>query len=609
MAWARSWSLRPEGEALMDEVVTWTALPVPEMILEQARRTPDALALTSDAHQLTYGELAERSARLAAGLLAHGVAPGHLVAVALPRSAELIAVLLAVWRCGAAYVPIDVRYPAERRRLILADSGATALVTDELAGEDTDLKCLDPTILQQAAVTRTGKLPEASPDSLAYVIYTSGSTGRPKGVLVDHENLRNFVVADPRLDIRSGQVVGALAPVSFDASVFELWSTLAHGATVAMFTAETVSIDALGAFLRRMKPDWVFLASGLLHLLIEHDLKALAHVDTLITGGDVLSPVQVARAAAVVRSQLMAAYGPTETTVFASLHIVDAAQLDERVPIGSPAPGTVLRVLDENLAEVTAGEVGALFISGPGVSRGYLNRPDLTEGRFVVDPFSDVPGTRMYASGDRAREATPGVFEFHGRVDRQVKIRGFRVELEEIEALALAHSAVTAAAAEVFDDGAAFKRVALFVSLEAGSRLGAPDLRLWLADRLPPFMLPSAISLLPELPLNANGKVDRGALPYPWRQRSDVGVTEPYAPPQNAVEQAMATAWADVLGLDRVGRNDNFFEVGGDSLRSVALVARLAQEGIAVQGEHLLDHQTIAELAVAARPGVDADAR
>jgi acyl-coenzyme A synthetase/AMP-(fatty) acid ligase/acyl carrier protein len=356
-------------------------------------------------------------------------------------------------------------------------------------------------------------------------------------------------------------------------------------------------MDGLGQFLRGVRPDWLFLTSGLFHLLAEHDLGALASVGTLITGGDVLSPALMNRAAQAVQRQVMAAYGPTETTVFASLYPLQGEIASERVPIGSAVAGAVLRVLDDDLKELPVGEVGHLFVSGRGVARGYCGNPALTDERFVADPHASDPATRMYNTGDRARELPGKIFEFHGRLDRQVKIRGFRIELGEIEATAQTHPGVLQASAEVFEDGPVLKRIGLFVSVPSGAELHGVDLRLWLAERLPPFMMPGAVVILDAFPLDPNGKILRSALPYPWQRREDLGLAEPYVAPMNLLEQAIEAAWVETLELDQIGRNDNFFEIGGDSLRSVALVARLAQEGIAILGETLLDYQTIAELA------------
>jgi amino acid adenylation domain-containing protein len=568
-----------------------------DLILSQARLLPDAAAVSREQEHITYGQLAARSEQLASALAARGVGTEDRVAVDLPSSPLLVSVLLAIWRVGAAYVPLDRRYPAERRRMILADSAAVLLVTDE-GGDDLGVAGVTVDELE-AMPPRLTPLAGPSPADLAYVIYTSGSTGQPKGVMVEHGNLMDFATADDRLDIRLGETVAHLAPVSFDASVFELWATLASGALVQMFPGDEVSIGALGDFLRATEPDWLFLTTGLFHLLVDHDLNALARVGTLITGGDVLSPEQVNLAARAVRRQMFAAYGPTETTVFASLHAIRQTVTSGRVPLGRPPMGTVFTVLDDDRRVLPPGEVGTLHISGPRVARGYLGNTDLTGQRFVPDPLSARGSARMYDTGDRVCELSDGVFEFHGRVDRQVKIRGFRVELGEIEAVTLTHQDVADAVAMVFDSDASFKRVALFTRGVPGTASSAGELRNWLTERLPRYMMPSAIVPLDAFPLSPNGKVDRDAFPYPWARRDDLGLAAPYSAPCNPVERAMVAAWEDTLNLDRVGRDDNFFELGGDSLRSVALVARLSDEGITIRGDELLDYQTVAELAAA----------
>lgn len=575
---------------------------VPEAVLAWAERTPDAAAFSGPERTWTYQELAVKAGEAGRLLAALGVGREDLVAVELPRSPELVAVLLGVWLSGAAYVPIDPLYPAERRRMILEDSGARVLVTDESGGaahEGVRTLAVDE-LWSPAAGTEPPELTvDASQerDRLAYVIYTSGSTGRPKGVMVEHASLADFVTADPRLAIEPGQRVAHLAPTAFDASVFEIWAALAHGAEICAFPEGGVSVEGLGGFLRTVEPDWLFLTSGLFSLLAEFDLDALSHVGTLITGGDVLSPKRVDMAATTVRRTVMAAYGPTETTVFASLHPVVAPVGADRVPIGTPPKGTDFYVLDDAMARVGAGTVGMLYVSGPGVARGYLGRPDLTEECFLPDPFSDVPGTRMYRTGDLACETPEGVFQFHGRADRQVKIRGFRVELGEIESVAEENALVSAATAVVYDEGPSYKRMALFVRAVAGAAPTAAELRTWIGNRLPAFMVPSAIVLVPEFPLDPNGKVDRRTFPHPWASRADFGLGEDWEPPVDSLEETIAAVWADVLTIDSVGRSDNFFELGGDSLRSVAMVARLAEEGIAIRGEFIFDYQTVAELA------------
>jgi acyl-coenzyme A synthetase/AMP-(fatty) acid ligase/aryl carrier-like protein len=439
------------------------------------------------------------------------------------------------------------------------------------------------------------------PGALAYVIYTSGSTGRPKGVAVSHRDVVDLVCADPRLAVAPGQSVAHLAPTAFDASTFELWCALGRGGRVVVLGRGGVSTDALGADLRAARPDWLFLTTGLFHLLVDHDVAALAGVAHVITGGDVLAPRQIERAARTA-PEVFAAYGPTENTVFCSLHHVDPQRVHRRVPLGTPLMGKRMYVMDAHLRSLPDGEVGELFVGGAGVARGYQGQPRLTAERFLPDPESAEPGGRMYRTGDLGRRLPDGEFGFLGRVDRQVKIRGFRVELGEVEAVLASYEYATGAAV-VVDESSGDKRLVAYVSAPEEAGVTPGDVRRFVVEQLPAYLRPSYYVVLNRLPVDANGKIDRGSLPEPWRHRDQLGIG-PYQPPRTLAEELVAAMVAETLGLDLVGRDDNFFELGGDSLRSVALLGWLHEEGVRLTAREFFAQRRIADIAeVAVRTG------
>jgi amino acid adenylation domain-containing protein len=583
-----------------------------ELVERQATANPDAPAVSftdgDTTHDLAYRELNERANVLARRLRTFGIGIESRVAVALPRSPDLVVAVLAVLKAGGAYVPLDADYPAQRRMFMLADTRAEAVITDRASGADlvrTEgappmVLIDDPADADPAARENLGV--RVRSDNAAYVIYTSGSTGTPKGVVVDHGSVVALVLDDPRLAVRPGDVVAQLAPIAFDASTFELWCALGRGGRVAILGGAHLSADELGEQLRRWRPGWLFLTTGLFHLLVDHDLGALRSVGCLITGGDVLSPQHIRAAAALPNTTVYAAYGPTETTVYASLHLAEASSEYERVPIGAPLTGKTMRLLGDDLREVPAGEVGEIYLAGKGVARCYHDRPTVTASRFVADPFAADPGLRMYRTGDLGRRLPNGELEFWGRTDRQVKIRGFRVELGEIETALSAHEQVAAAAALGVEGADGTKRLVAYVTPATGAEPVASELRLWLETKLPAYMIPATVLVLDKLPLDPNGKLDRRALPYPWASRADLGDLPEYVAPRNEVERLMAAVWAESLGLDAVGMDDNFFELGGDSLRSVDVLARLQDNGISLSALAFFERPTIGELAGLAVP-------
>jgi acyl-coenzyme A synthetase/AMP-(fatty) acid ligase/aryl carrier-like protein len=409
----------------------------------------------------------------------------------------------------------------------------------------------------------------------------------------------NLVTADERLAVRPGDVVAHLAPTAFDASTFEIWSALTAGATVAVVTESRVGTTELGAMLREVEPDWMFLTTGLFHLLVEHDPDALRNVGVLIAGGDVLSPRHVATAAALVRKQLFAAYGPTEGTVFSSLHAVDPEAGHDRVPLGRPVTGKRMSIAAADGTAVPDGEPGEIWLGGVGVARGYHGLPELTAQRFVEDGEHG----RRYRTGDRGRVLPGGEFEFLGRLDRQLKVRGFRVEPEEIELTLQAHPRVRAAAVVLITEEG-MQRLVACVSLrpdddQAGHGVTGTDLRSWLVQRLPAHLHPNNVVILDELPLGPNGKLDRAALPSTWRHRADLhaAALPPYIEPVTEVELLAAGIFQDALQIDTVGVHDSFFDLGGDSLRSAAALRQLSAATVPITARQFYREPTVAAVA------------
>ena len=570
-----------------------------------SRIQPDAPAITTAETTVSYAELDARAERLAGVLRDRGAGLETRVAVALPRGPGSVVAFLAVLKAGGAYVPLDPDYPAQRRAFIIADADVQFVVTDgpgraSLAEHDVDIIALDSPDDQPLAGPAAALGAQADGANAAYVIYTSGSTGQPKGVVVDHASVIGLVEDDARIGIQPGETIAHSAPTAFDASVFEIWAALCRGGRVAVLDAR-VTIAELGQDLRRCKPDWLFLTTGLFHLLAQHDVAALDSVGCLLTGGDVLSPQHV-QAAARTRCRVYAAYGPTETTVFTSLHRVGPAADDAElalVPIGTALTGKAMYVLGPDLRPRPAGEVGEIYVGGLGVARGYHRRGALTAERFVADPFSPVPGQRMYRTSDLGCLAADGSVDFRGRADRQVKVRGFRVELGEIESTLLRHPDVGDAVVVALAGAGVEKRLVAYVVPAPERVVTVIAVRDWLGEQLPAHMVPATFVVLDAIPLDPNGKPDRRLLPDPFVARAELTFLLPFEPPTTETEQVMAELWAEVLDLDVAGIDDDFFLLGGDSLRSVYMLERLRQYGIELNAGQFFTHTTIRSLAAA----------
>ncbi|GAA2442210.1 non-ribosomal peptide synthase/polyketide synthase [Streptomyces glaucus] len=558
-----------------------------DLFAEQARHTPDAVALHDGDRRLTYRELDAWTDRLAARLLAGGLAPEDRVALLMDRSAELVAAQLAVLKAGGAYVPVDARAPEERRRALLARAGATVRLTAE---EVSDARPSAPADTADAAV-----LPPADPDRLAYVMFTSGSTGEPKAVAVRHRDVA-ALATDSRF---TGGVCARVllhSPVAFDAATFEVWAPLLGGGCVVVAPDGPVDAALLRTLARGGGLTALWLTAGLFRLLAQDAPDCFAGLRQVWTGGDVVPAAAVRRVlAACPGLTVVDGYGPTETTTFATSHtLADPAAVPDTVPIGRPLDDLRVHILDSRLRPVPPGCAGELYVAGEGVARGYLGRPGETAARFLADP-SGPPGERMYRTGDLARRRPDGTVEFLGRADDQVKIRGFRVEPGEVEAALAAAPGVDDVAVLAREDRPGGRRLVAYVVGPAGDDV--PGLLAHARRTLPDYLVPSAFVPLPALPLSGNGKVDRAALPAPGPEsaaESGTARTEP----RTEAERRTADVFAEVLGGERPGVEDDFFRLGGDSILSIRLASRLAEAfGAELSPREVFTHPTPAALA------------
>ncbi|MEV0742220.1 amino acid adenylation domain-containing protein [Streptomyces sp. NPDC050549] len=601
---------RPVGTA---RVLDLSALrPVHEDVRRQALRTPEAVAVVHGDLRMPYRELNALTDRIAGRLNVLGAGAEDTVAVLLDRGPDLVACLLGVWRTGAAYVPLDPGHPDERLAYILADTGTRLVVTerrysDRLAGNGVRLVVIDDED-ERAALLDCPPPPADTTghdlDRLAYVIYTSGSTGRPKGVMVTHRGLANYLGWTAQAYASAGDGgAPVFSSIAFDLGMPDLFTPLLTGQPVHLIDQD-VDIDDLGAKLLAGAPyAFVKLTPGHLDLLLRQlrpeQVARLAGL--VIAAGDSFTgrlADRWAEAAGPGGTALAAEYGPTEITVGNSAYFVDGPVDTELVSIGRAIPHTTMLVLDEHLRPVPLGGVGEVCIGGIGVARGYAGRPELTAERFVPDPYGPA-GSRMYRTGDLARVLPDGNVGFVSRTDHQVKLRGYRIELGEIENSLTADAAVAEAVVVVREDRPGDKRLVGYLVAAPGADTAALEparLQALLARSLPSYMVPAAFVRLAGLPLTANGKLDRKALPAPGRAAT---AAAEHTAPRTGAESAMACVWAEVLGLDRVGVHDNFFDLGGDSLRAVALAGALRDAGTAVSVRDVFEHRTVARLCAA----------
>lgn len=561
----------------------------------QVQKTPDAVAVSARELRLTYRELDERANRLAHRLLAMGVRREEPVAILLERSPEVVVALLAVLKAGAAYLPLHSAYPLDRMQWIMDRSGDPVLLADDVMRQrglpEASRTVLVDSDAQLATLPDTDPQVDVHENQLAYVMYTSGSTGHPKGVGASHRDVL-ALLHDQCWDTGNHHRVLMIAPYAFGVSTYEIWVPLLHGGHTVIAPPGDLEVNTLRRLIDQEQITGLHLTAGLFRVVADEAPQCLASVREVMTGGDVISPAAVQRVLqACPNTVVRAMYGSTESTLFATNSPMSAPyQPGSTVPVGRAMDSMRAYILDEDLRQVEPGVTGELYMAGIGVARGYVGRPDMTAERFVADPFGG-PGERMYRTGDLVRWTDDGLVDFVGRADFQVKIRGFRVELAEVEAAiakfaGLSHVAVVARELEPGD-----KRIAAYVVPDAtGCDLAA--LRSYAIEVLPDYMVPAAFVELDALPLTPNGKLDRNALPAP-----DLEAAANYRAPHTATQELLCGIFTEVLGVPRVGLDDDFFDLGGQSLLAMRLISRIhATLGVELSIAVLFDNSTVAGL-------------
>ena len=554
---------------------------VHQLFEEQVEKTPDAIAIVFEDQQLTYNELNSRANQLAHYLRKHGVGPETFVDICMERSLEMVVGLLGILKAGGAYVPVDPSYPKERLGFMLQDAQIGVLLTQQrmieyLCEHRARVVCVDSDCRDIAQQSDENLNSEVTGANLAYVIYTSGSTGWPKGVEVPHRGVLRLLFGVEYARLGVNETFLHLAPSSFDASTFEIWGALLHGAKCVLFPGKISSPNELADVLHHYQISTLWLTASLFNTVIDEAPEALSGVRQLLIGGEALSASHVRRAVTLLPyTQIINGYGPTESTTFTCCYPIPA-RLDESInsiPIGRPIANTEIYLLDSHLSPVPIGVRGELYIGGDGLARGYLNRPELTAEKFIANPFSNEPGERLYRTGDVARYLPDGNIEFLGRMDRQVKVRGYRIELGEIESALSQHPAVKNAVVVMREEFPGNKRLAAYVVAKQQPAPVTRDLCTFLKDKLPDYMIPSAFWFLDSLPVTPNGKVDRKALPAP--DQTWPGIDKAFVWARDALELQLTKLWEKIIGVEPIGVRDNFFEIGGHSLLAVRLVTQM----------------------------------
>lgn len=577
-----------------------------ELFEAQARKTPDSVALIFEDEKLTFGQLNRKANRLAHWLRRSGVGPEVLVGVCMDRCLDLVTGILGILKAGGVCVPLDPSYPKDRLAFMLRDTCAPVVLTQARVAER--LSELDEHIriinLDAAAGTLAHESTDdpvnsSLADNLAYVIYTSGSTGVPKGVEICHRGIVRLLFGQNYVHLSSAETLLQLSPLSFDASFFEMWGALLHGGRCVLLPGNGLSTVELGRTLEKHRVSVLWLTASLFNSIVDTDAKVLSGVSQLLTGGEQLSVAHVDRAYdCLTATQIINGYGPTENTTFTCCYRIPRrppGMGPDSIPIGRPIANTQTYLLDGQLNPVPVGVTGELYAGGDGLARGYLRRPELTAAHFLPHPFSDKSGARLYRTGDVARYLPDGKIEFLGRRDEQVKVRGYRIELGEIEAIMREHPNVREAVAQAQETAAGDLRLVAYVVAEAECALAATELRAFLKERLPEFMLPSTFVRLDGLPLSPNGKIDRQALAE--RGGDVLSGGESSVAPRTLVEELLAEIWAAVLDVEKVGIHDDFFRCGGHSLLAIQLISRIREAfQVELPVRSLFESPTIAEL-------------
>lgn len=595
------------NQLLYERNRTYTEYPhqkaLPELFEEQAEKTPGAIAVQDESRQLQYDDLNRQSNQLARYLKRLGVEPDARVALCMERGLEMVLAMLAVLKAGGAYVPLDPEYPADRLQFMIEDSAPIVLLTQQrlkhmflrIAPALPVLDVAAPDEWKGESDANLGcSVVGVSAGHPACVMYTSGSTGRPKGIEVPHRGISRVVLNTNYVQLGPDDVIAQTSNASFDVFLFELWGALLTGARLVVIRKQDIlSPRVLAAKIKNHRVSVLFLTTSLFNQTAADCPEAFAGLRYVIFAGEQAETESTHRALALGRPQhLLNAYGPTEATTFAAWYEVTSTD-DRTIPIGRPISNTQLYVLDLAGEPAPMGVVGEIYIGGDGVTRGYLGRPALTAERFVPDPYGPA-GQRMYRTGDLGWWRNDGNLEFVGRVDDQVKIRGFRIEPGEVAAVLRSHPTVGQAAVLAREDHRGQKQLVGYVVPAAGQNMDAGEIRRYLAERLPEYLVPAAIVNLESLPLGPSGKLDRKALPMP--QATAYPVRE-YEAPVDEIERTVAAIWADLLALERVGRQDSFFALGGHSLLAMRAITRIQQQlGIAVELADLFAHPVLADL-------------
>ena len=558
---------------------------------DQVAKTPQSPAVCGALETWSYAQLNSSANRVANRIRRAGVRPGSLVGVCLPRSLKTIAVLIGILKAGAAYVPLDIAYPEERLRFMAEDTRVGCLISDGPGMKKFAplLDCAHEFIHVDEFDSESSEFSSDASEAgdLAYVMYTSGSTGVPKGVMVEHRGIIRLVCGAGYMSIGPDDVFIQLAPLSFDASTLEIWAPLLNGAKLAVPPPEMNSLADIADSLSRYQVTSLWLTSGLFNAMVDEYPETLCNLKQLLAGGDVLSPSHVRRAMEVIGSgRVINGYGPTENTTFTCCHQIEPQDTSRAsIPIGRPIRGTEVYILDHNMRQVSGQQVGEIHIGGEGLARGYWNRPDLTAEKFIQNPFSPDSSSRLYKSGDLGHYNAQGNIEFDGRVDLQVKIRGFRIELPGIEAVVNSIPGIASSVVVVKDAHSEAKRLACYFVRQACDGLGASELERMVSDKLPRYMLPSEFVELDQLPLDPNGKVDRRYLSeYGTGHGQNLareGAFSGFEAAQGRsveMERELAALFTSLFGIAEVGLDDDFFQLGGNSLIAARLFARIEKQ-------------------------------